>query len=235
MKWTLYLAACTAAFGCQVVEGDYILARELAASIPAFGALPPERQIAPAPLPGVERVFRADEQIRLAKRFEIPPPDGLRQACFTRAVQRLSPEQLQPVLREALGRDPAAIEVLDFSRQAVPQGSLEFDRAGLTPSGLWRGAVRYGEGRSTPVWARVRITDSRTGEPMQAAPAAAPYDVERGDIVRVEVRSGAVLLAFDASAETAGRLGESVLVKRASDARRFRARVETKGKVSIKK
>ena len=62
-----------------------------------------------------------------------------------------------------------------------------------------------------------------------------PKAVERGDTVQVEVSTGAVLLAFTASAETAGRAGDLITIRNPANGRRLRARVEQKGKVSIQK
>jgi hypothetical protein len=157
------------------------------------------------------------------------------EVCFERAAQTLDAEMLLPVLRAALAKDNATIEILDFSSNKVARGRVEFTRASLQPSGMWRGRVTDREGRSAPVWARVRVSDSATGEALRLSPAATPREVERGDPVRVEVASGGVLLGFEAAAETAGRVGESVLVKNPATGRRFRARVESKGKVTIRK
>jgi len=46
---------------CVEVEGDRILARDFAVSLPGFGGLSPETAIAPAPQPGVHRFFRPFE------------------------------------------------------------------------------------------------------------------------------------------------------------------------------
>jgi flagella basal body P-ring formation protein FlgA len=63
----------------------------------------------------------------------------------------------------------------------------------------------------------------------------APPAVLRGDKVQVTVWSGAVLLRFDAQAESTARPGETVIVRNPENGRRFVARVEEKGKVFIKK
>ena len=73
------------------------------------------------------------------------------------------------------------------------------------------------------------------GEPIFAFMLIAPYEIERGDKVTVEVSSGEAKLGFEATAETAGRAGGSVLIRNPENGRRFQARVEGKGKVSITK
>jgi flagella basal body P-ring formation protein FlgA len=62
-----------------------------------------------------------------------------------------------------------------------------------------------------------------------------PQAIARGDQVRVEVHSGAVLLAFDAAAESSGHTGEAVTVRNPANGQRFRAVVEGPGKVGIQK
>jgi flagella basal body P-ring formation protein FlgA len=73
----------------------------------------------------------------------------------------------------------------------------------------------------------------RSGEPIFASMLTTLCEVERGDTVRVEVSSGRARLEFDAVAQSAGRAGESVMVKNTESSRYFRARVEAKGKVSV--
>jgi flagella basal body P-ring formation protein FlgA len=203
--------------------------------------------------------------------------------CFERAAESLTAEKLLPALQASL--PGALIEILDFSRYAVPAGTLEFKRDGLTPAGFWRGRVVY-EGRSAPVWAKVRVTweqtwveaietlapgrvieaaqltirkeqrapfgapiaDSveqiigrktartiRAGEPIFVSMMIAPFDVDKGDKVTVEVASGEARLSFEAVAESGGRAGGTVLIKNPENGRRFQARVDGKGKVSITK
>lgn len=60
-----------------------------------------------------------------------------------------------------------------------------------------------------------------------------PNDVNRGDAVHVEVRSGAARLAFTAKAESAGRNGDFIAVRNPSSNRVFQARVEGKDRVIV--
>lgn len=60
-----------------------------------------------------------------------------------------------------------------------------------------------------------------------------PNDVDRGDTVQVEVRSGAARLAFTAKAESGGRSGDFVAVRNPSSNRIFRARIEGKNRVVV--
>ena len=60
-----------------------------------------------------------------------------------------------------------------------------------------------------------------------------PNDVNRGDAVDVEVRSGAAHVAFTAQAESGGRSGDLVAVRNPSSNKIFRARVEGHDKVFV--
>lgn len=243
MKTVLVLALAlplAAAVPCRELSGDRIRVRDLTPSISAFAMLDPSREVGPAPLPGLTRVFRTPEIERLARSFGVSLTEKPQDFCLQRTVLHLTSELLQPVLTEAYGSTDVQIKILDYSRYAIPQGSLEFLKSALSASGLWRGRVMYGENRSSAIWARVRITDGTTGEPLRLAPAKSaplaglPKDVERGDAVRVRVTAGNVLLSFDGSAETPGRTGDLIIVK-SYDGRRLQARVEGKGKVVIEK
>ena len=62
---------------------------------------------------------------------------------------------------------------------------------------------------------------------------AQPYEVNRGDLVHVEVRAGAARLVLTARAESPGRLGDVVPVRNLESSRVFQARVEGKGSVVV--
>jgi flagella basal body P-ring formation protein FlgA len=286
MRWILSSWMAARVFGCQVVEGDRILGRDLAAADPVFATLDPDLEIGAAPLAGVRRVLHPEELARLAHQhgITISPPAG--PVCFERLTEPLTVETLLTTLKQALAMDTAEIEILDYSRYGVPRGRLEFTRAGLSAAGLWRGRVAYDQGRSAPVWAKVRITTQQTwveaaeslppdriidatrlavrtgrrfpfgiapldspdlaagkkplrtirpGEPVYASMLVAPREVERGDKVAVEASSGGAVLAFEGTAESSGREGDSIVVRNPGNGRLFQAKVEGKGKVSVKK
>lgn len=62
-----------------------------------------------------------------------------------------------------------------------------------------------------------------------------PPAVERGGKVSVEVAQGGAVLQFDAEAESSGHIGDLVFVRNPENGFRFRAKVEGKGKVAIRK
>jgi len=274
------------AFACQTIDGDQILARDLATANAVFARLDPAVEIGAAPAAGAQRVMQPDELVRLARQYGIALASPASTVCFERAVQPLKAEELLPVLRLALGIDGAQIEILDFSRFGVPRGVLEFPKSSLMPNGLWRGRVLYDQGRGMPVWVKARITIEKTwveaadtlvagktiepsqlkmktgprfpfevplldslelaagkrpartlpsGTPIAAGMLAVAHEVERGDIVAVEVRAGAAVLAFQATAESSGRKGDSVMVKNPENGRSFLARIQDKGRVLVER
>jgi hypothetical protein len=264
--WIAGIALCAArevrAGNCQVVAGNRILGRDLAAAVPELVGLDPEAGIAPAPLAGVERVLHTEEVARIALDHALPPPGRTIEACFVRKTSILTPEQLALAIEQAFGADragppsqvpslasqvpshvpsyvppqvPNRVEILDFSRYPVPEGKLEFPGGALAASGVWHGRVVTPEGRSVPVWVRVKVNDAVTGSPVPLGPSAGEREVNRGDPVQVRVSSGRATISFDSVAESSGRKGDMVLVTSPDKRRRLLARVEEKGKVSIKK
>ncbi len=146
------------AFACNLVDGARILGRDVASASPYFAALDPGLVVGATPLPGVQRIFHADELVRLARQNALAPPAPVAEICFERTTEPLTAEKLLPILRTALGIDGADISILDFSRYGVPPGTLEFARAGLSVDGLWRGHIAYDENRSFAVWVKVRVS-----------------------------------------------------------------------------
>jgi len=206
------LAACLA-----VTPGsDHVTAGDLAPQFPGLEAVDGDTPLGLAPPPAAVRVFRGPELAQIAKRFDVPSPDH--EICVTRPVTRPEPEVLLDAMRRELPSTP--IELLDFSRVPIPAGEIRFPANGLrqgAANALWSGYVLYGGGRRFSIWARVKLH----------------FAVARGDTVRVAVRNGAAHLELDAKAEAAGVPGSLIPVRNLISNRRFRARVEGEGKVSV--
>jgi flagella basal body P-ring formation protein FlgA len=273
------------------VEGDRILARDFAVSLPGFGQLPPETQLAPAPQPGIRRFFRSFELAALAQHYSVAiDPDA--SLCFERQTEMLDRERVLEAMRQALPIPDLKIEIVETSLYPVPLGRLEFRRESLpTPASPlariaveWRGNVIYGDNRRFGVWARVLISapmprvvaaealkkgeaigasqvrvetadrfpivgdvaqtvDQVVGRaPVRVVAAGTeihlgqlmvPPDVNRGDMVEVEVRSGAAHLAFTGKAESAGHSGDTIVIRNLSSNKVFQARVDGKGKAFL--
>jgi flagella basal body P-ring formation protein FlgA len=79
-------------------------------------------------------------------------------------------------------------------------------------------------------WPRVAI---RAGSPIRTDQLEPARDVVRGSTVRVDVRNRAALLELDAVAEASGSVGAFISIRNPSSGKRFRARVEAPGRVSV--
>jgi flagella basal body P-ring formation protein FlgA len=81
---------------------------------------------------------------------------------------------------------------------------------------------------------RVTRRKIRAGEPVHIGMLLARRDVERGQSVAVEVRSGAARLTFDGRAESTGKTGDQILVRNQATGKRFRATIDGgPGRVSV--
>jgi flagella basal body P-ring formation protein FlgA len=152
------LAILTAASCLAVSPGsDQILAGELAAAIPGLTVPAPGIPVALAPAPGVQRVFRVPELRRMAERFGWSgEPDS--DVCVERPVSPPDPERFLSAMRKAMPE--ADIAILEYGRQPLPAGELEFQASSLRPGpagALWTGYVRYAATHRFSVWARVKI------------------------------------------------------------------------------
>lgn len=290
----LLAATCASAASvplCLDVDGDVILARDLAQALPVFSSLPPDTRIGYAPIPGVRRFFHASDLRRIAARYHIDLPI-VSAICFERAMETLQPERVAGAMRHALGQPGARIEILELSRYPVPRGEVQFDRSTLPAAPslgnaasplLWRGFIRYGDHRFA-IWARARIVmryarvvatedlpagraieahqlrmeeydappsnqppppsvDQVVGKlPRRPIPASAavtalqleePKDIQRGELVGVEVRSGAAHLSLEGRALADGRKGDMIPVRNTSNGKIFSARIHDKGRVLL--
>jgi flagella basal body P-ring formation protein FlgA len=84
-------------------------------------------------------------------------------------------------LRAAMERvfPEASLRLLDFFKQPVPTGNVEFPRLGLGINGLWRGYIQGTDGRRYPVWAKVDVHVERLT-------ALAARDLTPGEILKPE-------------------------------------------------
>jgi flagella basal body P-ring formation protein FlgA len=88
---------------------------------------------------------------------------------------------------------------------------------------------------AAPTDASVRLEDFAGLAPRRAiAAGTALLKGWRGDHVKVEVVSGAARLEAEAIAEASGTLGDMIPVQNPDTKRRYRARVESAGRVSVK-
>ena len=157
--------------GCWPIQDDRIYARDVAAAVPVFAGVAADFVLGYAPTPGTRRVFKGDALGRLARNQGVAAEDleAVPDVCFERAMETLPAADILKAMQTAWGSD-ARIELLSFSPQIAPQGTVVFPRAGLQlPAAsdpqaevLWRGYVAYGNDRRFGVSARARITTTTT-------------------------------------------------------------------------
>jgi len=169
--------AAFAISGCLALSpaAEHIRAHDLAAAMPAWSAIDPDTDLVPAPIPGVQRVIRADELRRLAARWHVAA-ETIPEICFTIPVMTPEPARMLAAMQRSL--PDARIELIETSRQPAPDGEFEFPLAALH-GGMWTGSVRYGHGHKFLVWARVKVSvtvtcvvaaqELKVGQPVDAA------------------------------------------------------------------
>jgi flagella basal body P-ring formation protein FlgA len=282
----MMLLAALAMAKCLAVDSasDYITAADLASALTGLSTIPADTVIAPAPAPGVRRVFPLAELRALAQRFQIAAAP-LQELCIERRVAPLSPRSLIAAMQRTFPQ--ARISILECSRQSAPEGEIEFPRAQLRtgPLGtIWSGFVRYAAHRRFNIWARVNVSVTvdrvlavndlhpgrpispaevsvaslqtvpspegfasnpeqvvgriprlliRSGSSIRTAQLESPKEITRGDRVVVRVREGAAVLEFEAEAEGSGSSGQTIPIRNMDSGKRFRARVEAPGRVSV--
>jgi len=84
--------------------------------------------------------------------------------------------------------------------------------------------------RLEQVVGRVPRRSIEAGKPVETAWLDDAPVVMKGEHVTVEVRTGSMKLSLEAISESGGRKGESVLLRNPSSGKRFRARMEEKGR-----
>lgn len=276
---------------CTPLPGNRILASDLAAVVPAFGAIPADTLLGNTPGPGSQRIFHAPELLSLAQRYGLSIGTDA-SACFTRSMEALDRGAVLAAMLSALQIPNARVEIAETSMYPVPHGLVEFrlDHLGVPASAdqrspvLWRGDVIYGDDHRFAIWATVRILahcselvaseNLKPGAVIQASqvrvsdqvsfpaprkerlrvdqvvgmtvvrPIAAgsilhaemisrPNDISRGDLVEIEVVSGAARLLLTARAESGGHGGEAILVRNLESNRVFSAQITGKGKAIV--
>ena len=98
----------------------------------------------------------------------------------------------------------------------------EYLRLPATPAGF--------AGQLEQVAGRVPRRSIEAGKPVETAWLDDAPVVMKGEHVTVEVRAGSMKLSLAAVSETGGRKGETVLLRNPSSGKRFRARMEQKGR-----
>jgi flagella basal body P-ring formation protein FlgA len=182
------MMAILLAAACVALEGDKILARDLAPAGEAFASLAADTEMGYAPSPGARRILHAAELSRMIARYG-GIPGVLREICVERPTVPLTRESLEAALRIAVGNSQATIELLDWSRYPAPHGEIQFPPGGRSGGRevLWRGYVRYGSSGRFAIWARVRVSvRQRRVVARMALPAGKPIRPEQLGVEEME-------------------------------------------------
>lgn len=157
------MLAVLAVSTCLAVAGPNITARDLSRAVPGFSPLDPDAIVAYAPLPGVDRIFYAEELRQLLGRFNYEGSEPLHNVCFARPIAPVPTEAVIRAMKRSLGTD-AHIEILEMSRTLAPAGEIVFPREQLSapPQALWRGYVLYDGDQKFSIWARVSVSVKTT-------------------------------------------------------------------------
>jgi flagella basal body P-ring formation protein FlgA len=179
---------------CLALRNDRIYARDVAASVPEFAALPSDLILGYAPDPGARRILTAAAIAKVAKSYgmELELP---RDVCFELRSSELKPEAIRAAMIEELRRDPqkcdvgdgVKVEVLEWGPETAPIGDVVFPNGCMqllpnrtsTGKGLWRGYISYGMNRRFAIWARARVAIS-------ANEVVAVSDIDAGMPIRPE-------------------------------------------------
>jgi flagella basal body P-ring formation protein FlgA len=202
------LAARAVPGDCIPAAHDPITAHDLAAALPEFAKLAPDTPVAPAPGPGVRRVFRHLELLSFARTHSLQL-DSDTDLCFELPMETLDQNRMLEAMHAALPFPDTRIEVVDTSLYPVPRGRVEFRREDLGAAALpnspapvvWRGNVVYGANQRFTIWARVRVT-------ARVDRLVATETIPRGSLVSansVRMESGR---AFPISGDTASSVDQ---------------------------
>ncbi len=157
----LFVAAFAQGSACRAIDGDSVLARDIARVMPGFSKLDGDFLVGYVPSSGDRRIFKAADLKRIAVNRGIEL-EGAADLCFARRTFIPDADQIRTAMGQSLGIADAKIEVLAQSQRAVPSGEIFFPRGGVQGGGsaevTWQGFVQSGNGPKYPIWAKVRVT-----------------------------------------------------------------------------
>lgn len=170
-------AALPAADTCVTVDGARIHAADLAAVAPAFAALPPDQELAPAPATTMVRIFYKAQLAALLPGVNADLPDRI---CVQRKREPIAIETWQSAIDSTMARlcpaTPWKAKVLEVPQHRFPTGELVFARSGVVVSRgstqLWRGSLVMPDKSSIPIWVRLELQTQRQATILQRALAA---------------------------------------------------------------
>jgi flagella basal body P-ring formation protein FlgA len=170
MRWIgCFVLVVFRAVACTTVEGERIVAGDVARAVPAFLSVAPETDLGPSPSPGVRRVLTRPQLSRMALEKGIRPVDLPDSLCVERLQMALEAGAvllaIESSAREIFPGQEIRVELLDHFRHPLPPGSLRFRRQGVIGGVgkgfdaplVWRGSLITDTKRSMPVWAKAKV------------------------------------------------------------------------------
>lgn len=166
---------------CLQVDSDRILARNLVSLAPAFGKMAPDLTFGYAPPPNAERTLTIQELNTWIGQQGFTT-EGVIAGCVVRATQAITDDRVTSAIKDSLKElgKPVELELVEHDKQKFALGRLEFPLSGASKppkaqpgaTFTWTGKVVTSEGRTYPVWARVRATCKRNAVRLKQAVSA---------------------------------------------------------------
>jgi len=146
---------------CLTVPHDRILAEDLAKMEPQFSLLDPSLALTFAPLPGIQRVLPRRELLTLLRQNGVQPSATVDDLCVERKTTGLSEGELVTAIQEAINIRGLHIQIMDYSRQQMPPGTIQLKIGSTIPRAparpelpvIWPGRLTY-EGGSSSIWVK---------------------------------------------------------------------------------
>lgn len=224
MKFALLiLTARIAIAGCIAVDHDRITAADLAGTFPELASIPANTVFGFSPLPGAKRNLLASDIESFAQRNQVSVSAA--PVCVEYKTYELSATEITPALVQTIGRE-RQINVVDFSKVAVPSGEIVFARDLMSPTAtagvfLCRGFVIYGQNRKLPIWVRAQVSEN--GALLKSLKAPDQEVIRAGDSVDIEVRNGVTVLRLSAKAVSPAKQGQVVRLRNSETGKTFLA------------
>jgi flagella basal body P-ring formation protein FlgA len=125
-------------------------------------------------------------------------------------------------------RQPRVIALSDLlPGKPISNGQIKFEISDVFPS------QQPMAERVEDVAGRYPRAIIRAGAPVRSDALEPPKDVRQGESVSVDVISGAMRLQFTGSAESSGTIGDTITVQNPTSHKKFQAKIEAKGRVSV--
>jgi flagella basal body P-ring formation protein FlgA len=125
-------------------------------------------------------------------------------------------------------RQPRVIALSDLlPGKPISNGQIKFEVSDVFPS------QQPMAERVEDVAGRYPRAIIRAGAPVRSDALEPPRDVRQGETVSVDVISGGMRLQLTGHAESSGSIGDTITVQNPTSQKKFQAKIEAKGRVSV--